>query len=155
MPFPPTPGTADETTYQHDWGFIVHPINNIIPNRRFTTAELANGDNTALAGEVVQHGPFIGLLETDVDGNLSEYRDLLLNCIAIVKKINSGGTDTIADGAYVTFVANPTATKNDLWAETATPATDDIHAIALEAAGDTDLYVMVLLLGIAPYQTAP
>lgn len=155
MPYPPSPTTLAATSTSHEHGWIIHPINNIIPDRQFTTSELPNGTNVAYAGDVVQHGPFIGLLEKDVDGNDSAYRDLLLNCIAIVKKINGGGTDTIATGAYVTFVANPTATANDLWAETATPATDPIHAIALEAAADGDEYVMVLLLGIAPYTTAP
>lgn len=155
MSYPPAPGTAAATTYSHDVGFIVFPINNIIPNRYCTAAKLPNGASLALAGEVINIAPFIGLLEKNVDGTLNEYRDLFINCIAIVKKINGGGGDTIADGAYVTFVANPTATKNDLWAETATAAVDPIHAIALEAAADTDESVMLLMLGPAPYTTAP
>lgn len=155
MSYPPAPGTAAITSYSHSVGFIVHPLNNIIPNRYCTAALLPNGSNLASAGEVINIPPFIGLLEKDVDGSLNEYRDLLINCIAIVRKINSGGTDTIADGAYITFVANPTATKNDLWAETATSGVDDIHAISLEAASDTDTQVMCLLLGHAPYIQAP
>lgn len=151
-----TPYTESKTSYSYDTGFIVFPNPHIIPNLLFDDTVLANGDNTALAGEVVANGPFYGVLEKDVDGSEDELRDLYVRGIFRVKKTNDTSGKAIAKGDYVTFVANPTGTKNDVWAEKATPETDEVHGYALEAAASADTEVVILLAGDGgPYPTAP
>lgn len=110
----------------------------VIPLRPLT---LANGDHTALAGEVCKSGVFYGMLQDNA--STGDLRSLTLGILRL-KKIYGGGSDTIATGDPITFVVNPTATKNDYWV-TQAGSSDEIHGYALENVLDDDTDVLVLI----------
>lgn len=124
-----------------DVGSVEYPTENILPDRVLT---LANGDNTALAGELVASGPFYGLLQDNA--STGNKRGLVVHAIMRVKKTAAA----ITDGDPLTLVANPTATKNDLWVRTAI-ATEEIHAYALETKAGADPDILIVGPLVPPF----
>lgn len=128
-----------------DVGSVEYPTENILPNRVLV---LGNGDFTALAGEVVANGPFFGLLQDNA--TTGDKRGLVVHAIMRVRKTSP----EIADNDPITFVANPTGTKNDVWAVTAVNP-NPIHGYALELAIATTTDVLIVGPLMPPYDIVP
>lgn len=115
-------------------GSVEYPTENILPKRPLT---LGNGDNKALAGEIVASGPFFGLLQDNA--NTGDARGLVIHAVMRVKKT----TPAIADNAPLLCIVNPTGTKNDYWMRTAV-AGEEINAYSLELAAEDTTDVLIL-----------
>lgn len=124
-----------------DVGSVEYPTENILPNRPMS---LGNGDGTALAGEVVASGPFFGLLQDNASNG--DVRGLVVHAVMRIRKT----TAAIADNDPLTFVANPTGTKNDVWVRKAV-AGEAIHAYALELAAQDTTDILVVGPLVPPY----
>ena len=133
------------TTFNVNPGNVEYPENDIIPNCPVTAP---NGDNTAIAGEIIASGPFYGLLQFSVsDGDIT---GLVVRQNMRVNKTAAA----ISKHDPITFIDNPTATKNDKFCRTAV-ATEEIHGYALEDAALNSTDVLIYGPVAPPFAVVP